>query len=476
MYIYILLAIFIVFLIASYIMFKKDIIQPAVMFCISFVVSIASAVVNIKNWSMELRTNTFLVILLGGIEFLIVSYLIFRYYNKKNEKKETINSKEEFADDKGINIQKWKVILIIIYDIIVVIALILSVLQIASQFGEYNSFSQALTLFRKNTTYSANATLPKMLSLAKKPVFAFAYIMLYFGIYNLIYKKEPKKEKIINTLLYFMPAFFYIINTLIQSRRGAIINIVLAGTIMFLILWYKKNNYKVMLKLKTILIIVVICVIGLMLFYLSAKMIGRKTNFNMIEYITMYCGGSIDGLDLYLNDPKVKEPVFFGEETFQGFIRFLYDYNFIKLKKAPTMSLEWRYANGVMVGNVYTAYRRWIHDFGYVGMFIFQLISAVIYNVAYNKFKYYNKKRNMIFDICLILYAYIMDTLLLISIEGILFINTIKLSFVTQVIVLIVVYYLLVTKFSIKKIDNKPNILINDKPIKEYLKKKSVKG
>lgn len=447
MLIYILFITFLVMLTTAYFMYKKDILQPAVIFLAVYTVSIFCAMVNVKSWGIDLKLETFLIILLGGIEFIAISYIINKLYLKKNVNsfKDDIEANKNQKDIeqeekiKKIKIQNWKLIAIIIYDIIVIMLLIKSIIDIANSFGQFSTFSQALSIYRANTSYNINASLPRIVALLLKPIFATAYIFLFVYIYNIIFTQGKIYKKLFKEAIYLIPVIIYIVQCLLQSNRLNIITVILAGFTMCLILWYEKNSWKKVIKIKNLVILAIVAILGLMMFYKSATLIGRKVSKNMFEYITMYCGGSIECLDLYIREPIEKTNII-GYETFSYFIRNLNDYHIIKLDKVPTPHLEWRYSNDIMVGNVYTAYRRWIYDFGYIGMVILQAIMAIFYNIYYNKIKY-SKNKQSTYNIALILYGSFAYSLFTHPIDSTLYSFTCRLAFITQTITLIILYF-----------------------------------
>ena len=450
MLIYVMLVLFFLITILVYIKAKGDILQPSVIFSAMYTFSILCAALNKDYWGINLSLKTFFIIVLGGLEFIIISFLIDYYYKRKNENKKIELSQREVSQTRVIKIEKWKIALIIIYSIIVIILLILNVLSIASEFGEFSNFSEALTIFRQNTSYESNTSLSRIVSLLLKPLLAAAYICLFVYIKNIIYKEGKMIKKIFTESIYLLPVLAFIIQSLAQSNRGSILRIAIAGFVMFVIVWYQKENWKRKISFKAILILVLVACIGLTMFYFSATLVGRKISKNLIQYVTMYCGGSIQCLDLYIEDPVEKSSIF-GYETFTYLIRNLQDYAGLELEEVPTTHLEWRRSNGVLVGNVYTSYRRWIQDFGYIGMILLQAGVAIFYNVYYNKMKYSKNKSSTVNDLALLTYAYLAYPLFIHSIDSIFYLNVFRVYFITQTITLILGYiFLLKTKISLK--------------------------
>lgn len=443
MLIYILLVFFVILLITTYFLFKKDIIHPAVIFNFMFLISVACAIYNIDRWKIELHSNTFFILVFMALEFFIISYIIYKYYQNKIKTKSNSTDKLSTMKSKNIDTKIWKLLIVIAFDIIYIMGIIYFVQNIASKFGVFESYSDALNIFKANTVYKANAKFPRIITLSNKFVISFAYIYLFIAIYNFIYLEENKKKKVVRLLVYLMPAILYAISLLLQSSRGSILRLMLAGLIIFIILWYKKNNFKVIIKLKYILMLFASGCVVLFSFYSVSSLIGRDTlNNSMLEYITMYGGGSIQLFDIYLQNPAKKSEVI-GSETFWGTYRFLDDYNIIDLKEKPTGSLEWRKSNNYSIGNVYTAYRRWIQDFGLVGCAIVLALICIFYNVYYNKLKYYNKGNSNLFNIALIFYAYLYYHLVLVSIDCRIFDEIIPAS-LSQFAVALLVYYFVI--------------------------------
>ena len=118
--------------------------------------------------------------------------------------------------------------------------------------------------------------------------------------------EENIKQKIIKYWYYLLPVVLYILQRLMESNRGAIIDFVAAGITMYFILWNQRYGWKRLVSLKTILKLVVIACVGLILFYFSASLIGRINTKGLFEYITYYCGGSIECFNRYIQNPPAK--------------------------------------------------------------------------------------------------------------------------------------------------------------------------
>ena len=442
MNIYLLLIVFLIFTVLSFFVFEKDYIHPTFIFNLMFLLSIICAIYNIEVWDINIHNNTTWILVIMAVIFFLCSIVLDYILSKKRN--------NNINDSKGricsINIKWWKTLLILIFDIIYIVLMIINIKKIASRFGEFNNFSQALTIFKNNVIYHANAQFPKYLTISAKLIFSFAYVYLFAFINNLLSMEKIRINKdLFKSFVYIIPTFVYCISLLLQSSRGSILRMLIAAVVMFLILYYQKYSKNIKFKLWQVLVIIGSAVFILIGFYYSSKIIGRSTlKKNPVEYITLYGGGSIELFDMYLQDGK-KDQKYIGYESFWGIYRFLDDYNIVSFAKKPVGSLEWRKdKNGVTIGNVYTAYRRWINDFGFIGCAIMVLIICILYNFIYNALKsksFYNKINA--YNICLILYSIFFYHLFLISIDCRIFDEIIPAS-VSQYIILVIVYFLFV--------------------------------
>lgn len=455
MLIYVLLLLFIVMLTFTYFLFKKDIIEPAIIFTAAYVVSIFCCAINVKKWGINLDIRTFILLIAGAIEFIAISYGAHRYFEKNNSIKKE-NETETFEVSKKISFA------IIIYNIIVLVILITNVFKIAGMFGQYKGFSEALTIYKEHTSYIKDTELPDYLTILMKPIIASAYIYIFFWIKNIVCSKKNKLRVAIKYWYYLIPTITYIIQRISESNRGSIINFVLTAFTMFIIVWNIKNNWGEKVKIKSLIKLACVGVIGLVLFYYSAAIVGRVNSKGMIDYITCYCGGSIECLNLYIKEKKFETEIP-GEQTFGRTIRDLNKIGIISLEKInDTDTKEFRYYNNNMIGNVYTSYRRWIQDFGFIGVLILQAILALIFNVGYNLIKYWNKS-DRIRHYMIILYTYFMYTIYMHPIDSLFYLETFTIATAGFLIFLTIIYWILTLDLRKKRLSKGDNSFNKEK-------------
>lgn len=129
-------------LVSAYFLNDKEIMSPAVLFSGSFAFSALWALAYANKWSLEPSSATILVLVGGGIEFLLTTFIIhmfIRYLRTKkseNMQLEKMNDSEVSKNDiSGKNymsaIPQWKTFSIIVVLVIGILYTIYSIKKLA---------------------------------------------------------------------------------------------------------------------------------------------------------------------------------------------------------------------------------------------------------------------------------------------------------------------------------------------------------
>ena len=434
--IYLLVFFFLVMSVVSYKIFKGELANPAFIYCFMYFVSSFCTMCNVREWDIHLSYKTFLILVVGSIEFVMIVWLIGKFMNSKYKIE---HKSEEFA---GIN----NVIMmgLIVYSLGVTVLTVYYVLKIASSFGTYSSFTEAQSLFKAHTSYSNDAAMPHYLSLMSKGVELSSYYCIISYIKYVVYSERNIVKIAIKKLYYLIPCVLYIVKELIASSRISILGMALGTVTVAVIFWSQKNDWKKRISLKAIGITAAIGVVGMALFYLSASWIGRSNEKNIFQYITTYAGGSIECLNHYVLFPIEEEKSdIIGNETFYTLLQSLDKYHITNthIAEKQTAHLSFRYYHDSMIGNVYTAYRRWHHDFGWAGIIVLNGIMAAIYAIGYYIHKYNaNIKCN---ELITVVYMYLVYCVYMHCIDSYFYTTVFQVTFVTNLVIFTIMYYIL---------------------------------
>ena len=179
------------------------------------------------------------------------------------------------------------------------------------------------------------------------------YFLVYF-VNNLVATgRRMTKEKALKLGACLLPVLLHLCNGFLVSDRLQMLQILVGGIVIYFLIW-SYHTGKAYISIKTIGILAIAACGGLVLFYLSASLVGRINTKGLLEYITFYCGCSIECLNQFFKHPPAASEIF-GKETFYNLNLKLYNLGLLNLDKFYPIHLEFRYYGDVMVGNIYTA-------------------------------------------------------------------------------------------------------------------------
>ena len=434
---YELLIILVVMLGISFTLNKKDIMSPSFIFCASFVFCSMWAVMYKDIWELGLRVRTLIVICGGVLEFIIVCSLIQVLYamtkgNKYNTEKVNLQK---------IEIDTWKNIICLIFCICSILYTIFNVTRAVN--GNIIQFPVAISKYRNLTLfYNKTIHLSRLVTFSRIITNSLVYWYIYVMINNFLIEKK------VNIIQMFIVIFGALCNTTLGGRGGAV-NMALSVVPITYLMLRKKNGYSLVrvLKLKTILIVCLVSMIFLMTFQQTARLLGRKTKYEPMYYLAIYCGAEIKNLDIFLQENEKiirnKDDIW-GSQTFFNMVKWIgpklgnknKNYNY-------QLDLPFRHINGLSLGNVYTTFYPYIYDFGYQGLIILVGIMAIISQIIYEKCKRVKIRENP--SIFIILYGYIFSSLVLSFFSNKFYEQNVNTTFIYS-LVLWNVYNLIITK------------------------------
>lgn len=405
MIIYKLLAVIIVFWIMS-IIIRKDLFSPDSIICLSYIFAIICAIYNIDNWGINLHKNTFNLIIYGIFSFLITS-LVFYLFQKKRTIS-SITKKMQY-----ITVKKYKLVILNVISLLILVIYSTYFIKAIGGIGALSNYSKAMELYRSKTMFHHITLIPSWINFLSKFCRAICYIYTYILINNaLINKNYTKKIHQKNKFEYIFGIMLYIPLTLMSGGRYDLIVLILYSLVLLTILYTIENKKR--LKTGKILKIGLVLMIVLIGFSSYRGLVGRTSESTTLDYITEYFGGSIEILDQYLQEKREKPP-YFGQETFAGIRKLMYQIKILDEQGISEDIAEFRmtYSKKV-IGNVYTGFRKPYHDFGIPGVTILQSLLAFIFNILYYSCFYKKDKYNISFRIivtstlfyCLALHSY----------------------------------------------------------------------
>lgn len=423
---------FLILTVISYMTFRGDMMAPPFIFCAMYTVSIGLALTEYSNWSLnEYSSLAFMVYFGGALVFVLIGFFVSRLVN-------VFYGSDDLLPSDSLKIINYNKIMLIIIIIVDLIALYLLIRDVKSITGG-GSLSQMMDTYRAMTGYSTDAQLPGYDQQLTKVVTVSAYTCGYILINNSL--KDGFNKSL---LLLIIPIIIYCVYSIYLSNRLNWLQLI-AGLVVYycLIRAIKYGTENGSFKLLIQIIIVFIAV--LIIFYLIRLMVGRRSSSNtgIINYLAMYVGGPVKLFDLFVNNPIKSE--FWGKETFYGLIRNLRSLGLVNIPNYISHK-EFRSVNGIGLGNIYSAYRPWIADFGFSGMLLLQVIFSLFFNSIYFVMKKHNYYRN---TFGLILYGYIIIPVFMHPIDDQFYRMFFNVGFLIYLVVFYIVYVILTKKIKL---------------------------
>lgn len=402
---------------------SKDILRPSIGICGVFLVSVLSALININIWKFSISAMCVLVIFGSVVIYGIVDY--FMTAIRRNNKNYSIIDTRCVSEIEVGRLKFWGLVMIMLISCVFYYR---DIIYISSKYGVSSSWFEMIRFYRNGSMLgiieegiSSMATNAYILSTA------IAYIFMYIFIHNLIVKKKGKKN-----FYNIIPVIIFLINTIFTGGRMPFLRLII-GAIFIYIFLKSKMHGKSVFNLRNFFKIIIFSTIILWGFASMSKLVGRNYDGNALYYITSYTGGSIPLLDLFLKNPIYHD--IWGYETFPSILKFIGRQTGNDQLSQILVNKEFRMLAGYNLGNVYTALRAYISDFGYFGMMILTAIHSIIYSGLYNRL--YRKNINWgKIDFSLLFYMYIVHAIYLFSIDDRFYMDLLSITTIKMLILL----------------------------------------
>lgn len=399
---------------------NNDILRPSIGMIFFFIISISAAILNTNIWHYEMSFKCFICIFMSIIIYGFIDFIVNVILKRKRK-----TTKLDV-----IKISKFKFILLVLVMLISNYIYYKDISYIGAKYGVAGNWHDMINFYRNTSMLGQLDT--NVSSLASN-LFLFstslAYVFMYLFVQNLAVDLKYK-----NNYLNIIPLLIFCINSILTGGRMPIIRLVVAGVFGYLF-FYSNMKREKSFSIKIYFRLIIFGLIGLLGFFSISNLVGRNYNGSILYYITSYLGGSIPLFDLFLKKPVAHS--IFGYETFPSVLSFLKRNFNILPNTIILVNKEFRSLNGLQIGNVYTAFRAYISDFGYIGMFLLTAIHSLFYSMFYKHLKINNTKK---ISINVLIYMYMIHAVYLMSIDDRLYsdlvsINTLKVIIFFYVIV-----------------------------------------
>ena len=418
----------------SFCLNKRNVMAPINMVCAVFIVGAFFALIEADNWGYIFENKTTIVIGLS-ILCMIFGGLVANFVFERVEKK---------LKDKQFKYLEIKTPS-------VTIILILTAVLFYTAYMYYMDSYEAIVALGQQIPKSdviSVSRLTKAMSL--QDVFhykrintylqyfrkAISYVCIYIFLFNVIIKKESFTKRI----YLLLPVIPFIITVFFTGWRQEYIFLVTYTVTIFGILFIRSNGNK-WKSFLTLFIIAMASIILLAFTFILIRTMLKGSWAGLddaIRYFAVYSGGGIIEFNELLKEP-IQHPEIFGLHTLQNI--------YSKLRRlgvdAPDITVyiyEFR-AVGNLFTNIYTAFRRYIEDYGYIGCYCICFFIGLIYTLAFDYVNFFKNKH-----LPLMIYAALIFPLFVMPSEDYFFMYLIDTTPIYIILGIIIAYYLLMFK------------------------------
>lgn len=380
----VLIALLFVIFLLGYVISDGDFFSPTCIASLGFIFSSICAAINSSYWGMELKHNTISVII--GALFLYLSVETFvkiAIYGKYKSTSKRFSS--TYENLYLIKVSNYILIGMIGLTSVAVLLYLRQVIKIAKRHRASGTIGIMLNKYRQLSSFNvldASDSFPGWLNLLYVAVIGMGLFWSYILINNYLVKRKIDQNIILNAILVILS----VVMNMVNANRTRMIMLAISIMLYIWFFWHRIYGWKSGVKIGTLIKIMIAVVGFIFIFFGLRNAVGRNDTRSLLYVITHYFGAPIAGLNSFLQNP-VKSTIW-GKETFAGINNYIGNHFGLKELVYSTQK-EFRNIRGINIGNVYTAFRSYIHDFGYMGMIILTAIESLFMSVIY----YTNKKR-----------------------------------------------------------------------------------
>ncbi len=434
---YIVLIMFlIVLLFFCYALFKGEILYPPFIVVLMFTFCTVVGLSRYFDWKISDFSgySTFLI-LLGLVSFIFAGYVAYVTAPKaiKLKSEPIVRGRIEIPI-----IVLWIVIFLSILNNVMFYSFLNSIARSVGLSGA--SLSEIINRYYNLKAYNSGMfVISGFMNILNIITNTFAILCLFVLIHNFCFRDLKKRDFLLAVIV-----VLDVVYSLLNSNRSDLLVMLAESVYLIYFFWNMRMGWSKSINFKIVSLGIRLLAVFIVLFLVLAVLLGRKgsiSEMNIIDYITIYISSAIRNFDLFVESFTGTNAIF-GKETFFPLNRLLY--NFFGIGEYYSMALSFNSIDGMNIGNIYTAFRRYYSDFGILGIVILPGFLGWFFSSMYNRVKAAAKKGQISYQ--MILFSYLATALFYMPIEDRFFIYDLALSRIAQYILLYILFRYIVYK------------------------------
>lgn len=439
--IYIVVILLMILLIFEYFIEKKNLFNPSIILIAVYLMATIIAASNTANWGDIESTTAFVIISsvglfsIGGTLAIIIPK--FKMLTNKNGMMRDTTVDVASVFDYNISITSITNAVVIIFFVGITILDFVDMVKL----GGTANFIKLLVESR-NAIYSGESISHSFFVLQGLYLCqAISYVYIFVVLHTKIIKKSRMK------ISYYIPLFLYIIQILLSTRRNDILYFVFYVISVAYFLHMFAKGWKQKRDFSFIKYVVLAAVVFFLVFTAISNLRSNGADDIISKFFT-YVGRPISALDVYIDYYGIENvSKFWGEETQPLYYSIMSALGQSSNKVTITLGAM-QFENGGYF-NIYTALRRYLHDYGLRGCYIIMFFLGFFYSRLFK-----NVKRRFS-PIAIILYSFVVYPLIEMATEERFFSH-----FVTARSVYIMIYIIISYKILVRDKNKRSNKIL----------------
>lgn len=429
---------------------KYKFISPRFAYIVSFIPPLLLLCVYQKKWDVELKNETVVCICGGALVFIFTSCMV-KIFVKKIKRNNIILIINEYKNNYSNNcftIPVYKLRIFLLFQIVTCFLL----LSFIKKTVNGASLRNLLYNFRQ-ASVDSYIDIPSLISIMRLICLTSTYFWIYLITYENRFIKANKKKKALTLCNLGVSVSI----SLLLGARGGIVSYLVFGVLLFFVFRIDKSKINFSLMLRIILILTV----GVILFQNFGRALGRELNYSNLDYIAIYLSAPIKNLDLVFEENKfglitgISDKGLATNQTFRMIINYIaISYNKMELYQNPYIAFPYRHVNGYMLGNCYTAYYYFLYDGGWLALVVGVMFMATVSQLLYQHVEKDLSCKSCEVKLSVIIYFIIYYCLVFSFFAAMFYVNIFSISFIRELIILMLLKIFFYRSFSNIKFKN----------------------
>lgn len=347
-----------------FLIFNRDIASLSVISIFVILIETLFTIYSIDNWQIVFNFNTVIVVIIGMLTMIFAEF-ISKIISKKNYI--SSNSSQEIQ---YIDINKKKLFLVVILDILFTFLYYWEVKKLGGALG-YEGAASFGGVKNSYITGTQGAGMNIIIRQSFKFVVASAYIHFFILVNNFFARKEKAKA----IYIHMIPIICGCLIIIFSGSRSDILRIFSAGMLYFIILFgeknqWKKNSSKKFLKISIPLIVLIAVIFSAVKFMVKTEDTTTNNINGVINYVAFYVGSPLEVLNIKIQDG--------GGDV-------------LKLNNSNISEFVYLDYDSGIGGNVSTIFGRSLIENGLLGMIVYIFLLYFIFGYIYHRKLKYSK-------------------------------------------------------------------------------------